>query len=70
VSGSAAPKSGIAYIVRHTPKTITVHGGDVSQILVNGADVGSTAGNFKLGVGETISITYNMSAPTALVFAE
>jgi hypothetical protein len=61
---------GTAYTVRHTPKTIVVAGGDVSQILVNGADVGLTAGAFKLGVGETIAITYNTSAPTTLVLAE
>jgi hypothetical protein len=55
---------------RHTPKTIVVSGGDVSQILINGADSGSTAGAFKLGVGETIAITYNTSAPSTVVFAE
>jgi len=69
-SGSAVPRSGIVYTVRHTPKTIAVSGGDVSQILINGAEAGSTVGTFKLGVGETISITYNISAPAALVFAE
>ena len=70
VSGNTAPQSGTAYTVRHTPKTIVVTGGDVSQILINGADAGSTAGTFKLGVGETIVITYNASAPTTAVFAE
>jgi putative cofactor-binding repeat protein len=69
-SGGAAPASGTVYTVRHTPKTIVVTGGDVSQILINGADAGSTAGTFKLGVGETIAIIYNASAPMTLVFAE
>jgi hypothetical protein len=68
--GSAAPQSGVAYTVRHTPKTVTVSGGDVSQILINGADNGSTAGSFKLGVGETIAIAYSGAAPSTLVFAE
>jgi hypothetical protein len=68
--GNAAPDSGTVYTVRDTPKTIVVTGGDVSQILINGADAGSVAGTFKLGVGETISTTYNASAPVTLVFAE
>jgi len=68
--GNAAPDSGTVYTVRHTPKTIVVTGGDVSQILIDGADAGSVAGMFKLGVGETIAITYNMFAPATLVFAE
>ena len=70
VSGNAAPQSGTAYTVRHTPKPVVVTGGDVSQILINGADAGSTPGTFKLGVGETIAITYNTSAPMTVVFAE
>jgi hypothetical protein len=52
MSGNTAPQSGTAYTVRHTPKAIVVTGGDVSQILINGADAGSAAGAFKLGVGE------------------
>lgn len=68
--GSATPQSGTVYTVRHTPKTIVITGGDVSQILINGADAGSTAGAFKLGVGETIAINYGTSSPNALVFAE
>jgi len=70
VSGRTAPQSGTPYTVRHTPKTIAVIGGDVSQILINGANTGSTAGTFKLAVGETIDITYSASAPTTAVFAE
>ncbi len=70
LSGNPFPQSGIAYTVRHTAKSVVVTGGDVSQILVNGANVASTAGAFKLGVGETIMITYTNSAPATLVFAE
>jgi hypothetical protein len=68
--GSAAPQSGTVYIIRHTPKTIVVSGGDVSRIRIDGAEAGSTAGAFKLGVGETIAIEYGSSAPATLVFAE
>jgi putative cofactor-binding repeat protein len=69
-SGQALPQSGTVYTIRHTPKTIVVRGGDVSQIRINFADTGSTAGAFKLGVGETIAITYNTPPPATLVFAE
>jgi putative cofactor-binding repeat protein len=69
-SGQAAPQSGIVYTIRHTPKTIVVRGGDVSEIRINGADTGSTAGAFKLGVGETIAINYNTPSPATLVSAE
>jgi hypothetical protein len=69
-SGSPDPQSATVYTVRHTPKTIVVSGGDVSQILINGTVSGSTAGAFKLGVGETIAITYNASVPSTVVFAE
>jgi hypothetical protein len=69
-SGSPAPVSGRMYTVRHSPKTVVVSGGDVSRVLIDGTDAGSTAGTFKLGVGETIAITYTSSPPTTLVFAE
>ena len=70
VLGSPAPASGSVYIIRHSPKTIAVTGGDVSRVLINGVDAGSTAGTFKLSVGETIAITYTSSPPATLVFAE
>jgi hypothetical protein len=69
-AGSVAPLSGTQYTVRHTPKTIVVSGGDVAGIQIDGADTGSKAGAFKLGVGETIAIVYNALAPATLVFAE
>ena len=69
-AGVSTPESGATYTVRHTPKTISVAGGDVSQILINGVDAGSTGGTFKLGVGETIAISYGSSAPTTSIFAE
>ncbi len=70
IAGSAAPASGTQYTVRHTPKTIVVSGGDVVGIQIDGADTGSRAGAFKLGVGETIAVVYNASPPSTLVFAE
>jgi hypothetical protein len=69
-AGNAAPASGAVYRIRHTPKTIVVSGGDVSQILVNGAAIGTQIGICKLGVDETIAISYGSAAPDTLVFAE
>jgi hypothetical protein len=68
--GSPNPQSGTVYTVRHTPKTIVVTGGDLSQITINGVDTGLTAGAFKLGIGETIVVTYDTQTPTSSVFAE
>jgi len=68
-SGSAVPRSGKMYTIRNTPKTIIITGGSVSQIQINGVNAGSIAGTYKLGVGETIAVTYT-SPPVTLVFAE
>ena len=56
--------------MRHSPKTIVVTGGDLSQISINGVDTGLTAGVFKLGIGETIVVTYDTLIPTSAIFAE
>ena len=68
--GSPNPQSGTVYTVRHSPKTIVVTGGDLSQITINGVDTGLTAGVFKLGIGETIVVTYDTLIPTSAIFAE
>jgi hypothetical protein len=69
-AGNANPQSGTSYTVRHSAKTIVVAGGHVSQIAINGINSGLTAGVFKLGLGETIAVTYDMLVPTTAVFAE
>jgi hypothetical protein len=69
-AGSPNPQSGTIYTVRHSPKTIVVTGGDLSQITINGVDTGLIAGVFKLGIGETIAVTYDTLVPTSAVFAE
>jgi parallel beta helix pectate lyase-like protein len=68
-SGSPSPQSGTVYTVRHTPKTVVVTGGTVSQITIDGVDTGLAAGVFKLGIGETISISYGV-APITAIFGE
>jgi hypothetical protein len=69
-AGSPNPQRGTVYTVRHSPKTIVVTDGDVSQITINGVDTGLTAGVFKLGIGESIAVTYDTLVPTTAVFAE
>ena len=42
----------------------------IEAILINGANAGLKAGTFKLGIGETIAITYGTTAPSTSIFAE
>jgi Right handed beta helix region len=55
IAGSPNPQSGIVYTVRHSPKTIVVTGGDLSQITINGVDTGLIAGVFKLEAEQRVS---------------
>src|SRR5262249_18818146 len=50
-------------------KTIIIAGGAVTQIAIDGTSTGLPAGVFKLGVGETIAVTYS-STPTSRVAAD
>jgi hypothetical protein len=67
--GSASPVSGRLYTVRQSPKTIIITGGAVTQIAIDGTSTGLPAGVFKLGIGETIAVTYT-AAPTSRVSAD
>jgi Right handed beta helix region len=67
--GSADPVSGRLYTVRQSPKTIIITGGAVTQIEIDGTPTGLSAGVFKLGIGETIAVTYD-SLPTGKVVAD
>jgi hypothetical protein len=67
--GSANPVSGRLYTVRQSAKTIIVTGGTGTQIAIDGTATGLSAGVFKLGVGETIMVTYS-STPTSTVSAD
>jgi len=67
--GSSDPANAKVYTARQTPKTIVVAQGHVSQIAINGTPTGVSAGAFKLGIGETIAITYG-GVPTTKVWAD
>jgi hypothetical protein len=67
--GSADPVSGRLYTIRQSPKTVIITGGAVTQLAIDGTPTGLTAGVFKLGIGETIAVTYS-SAPLSRVSAD
>jgi hypothetical protein len=67
--GSSNPVSGQLYTARQSPKTIIITGGVVTQIAIDGTPTGLKAGVFKLGIGETIAVTYS-SSPTSKVVAD
>ena len=64
--GSANPVSGLLYTVSQSPKTIIITGGSGTQIAIDGTATGLSAGVFKLGIGETITITYSSLPATAV----
>jgi hypothetical protein len=67
--GSATPTSAKVYTVRQSPKTIIVAQGDVTEIAIDGMQTGVSSGVFRLGIEETIAITF-AAAPTTTIWAE
>lgn len=69
--GSVAPPSTYIQVVRSGPCTLTIINGTVTAIIVNGTTLASAATNFmfKLGIGDTFSVTYSV-APTFKVVYE
>jgi hypothetical protein len=61
--------SGRLYTVRQSPKSIIITGGAVTEITIDGTATGLSAGVFKLGIGETIAVTYT-ATPTSKVAAD
>ena len=70
-AAQAAPTSAAVYTVRWTPKTIVISGGTMSSpIEINGSSTGLNSGMFKLGIGETIKVTFSVAPTVAVVRAE
>jgi hypothetical protein len=67
--GSADPVSGLRYTVRQSPKTIIITGGTVTKIEIAGTPTGLPGGVFKLGIDETIGVTYT-TVPISKVVAD
>ena len=65
-STNAVPDSGVLYTNVHSPKNYTITGGTVSLVEINGISATAVGGVFKLGIGDTIKITYSV-APTVVV---
>jgi hypothetical protein len=55
--------------VRQSAKTVIVTAGAVTGIAINGTSTGLSEGVFKLGIGETIAVTYSVT-PTSTVWAD
>jgi hypothetical protein len=67
IAGAAAtPTSARVYTNKLTTKKITITGGTVTSIFVNGIESGQISGSFILEPSETISVTYSI-APTVTV---
>jgi hypothetical protein len=62
--GDANPISDQVYTVRQSPKTIIITGGTVTDIAIDGTSTGLSAGVFKLGIGETILISFSATPAT------
>ena len=67
--GTANPVSGRLYTVKQSAKTIIITGGAGTQLAIDGTPTGLSGGVFKLGIGETIMVTYS-SVPTSAVSAD
>jgi Right handed beta helix region len=67
--GAPSPTSAKVYTVRQSPKTIVVAQGNVTEIAIDGMQTGVSSGAFKLGIGETIAITF-VASPTTTIWAE
>jgi hypothetical protein len=67
--GSADPVSGQLYTIRQSAKTIIISGGAVTQLVIDGTPTGLSAGVFKLGIGETIAVSYSLT-PMSRVSAD
>jgi hypothetical protein len=64
--GSANPVSGRLYTVKQSAKTVIISGGTGTHIAIDGTPTGLSTGVLKLGIGETIAVTYS-SPPTSTV---
>jgi hypothetical protein len=67
--GDPNPTSGVLYTVRQSAKTVVVTAGAVTGIAINGTSTSLSEGVFKLGIGETIAVTYSVT-PTSTVWAD
>jgi parallel beta-helix repeat protein len=66
----AVPTSAAVYTLRHSPKTIVISGGTGVTIAINGSQTGLSSGMFKLGIGETIAVTFSVAPTVSVVRAE
>jgi hypothetical protein len=68
-ANQAFPATTVVYTVSHSPKLITIYGGTVSEIKVDGVVTGLTTGAFSLQPGQTFKVTHS-SNPSSAVIAQ
>lgn len=68
-AAQANPTSATTYTNRLTPKTVLITGGTITAIVIDGTSTTLSQGVFKLGIGETYSVTFTGS-PTSKVYSE
>ena len=70
VAGAQAfPTTHTNYTVGHSEKLVTIYGGTVTQILVDGVATGLTSGAFQLKVGQVLHVDWT-GQPSSQVYAQ
>jgi len=65
----AFPTSAVNYTVGHSPKLVTIYGGTVTSISVDGTVTGLTSGAFRLEAGQVFNVVWTVQ-PSSLVVAQ
>jgi len=68
-AAQAFPTTHVTYTIAHSPKLITIYGGTVTQILIDGVVCGLTSGSFQLNPGQTIHVDWTVQ-PSSEVYAQ
>ena len=64
----AFPTSNTNYTITHSPKFITIYGGTVTSISIDGTATGLTSGGFYLSPGQVLNVVWT-GQPSSVVYA-
>jgi parallel beta-helix repeat protein len=67
-AAQAFPTTHTDYTIVHSPKLITIYGGTVTQILIDGVVCGLTSGAFRLEPGQVLHVDWT-GQPSSVVYA-
>jgi len=68
-AAQAFPTNNTNYTIAHSPKLITIYGGTVTSILVDGVATGLTSGSFRLEPGQVLHVDWT-GQPSSQVYAQ